>query len=169
MAKASVNNNRTDPYKNFKFRVVINGKAVAGVSKVSGLKGSTEVVKHREGGDKQSRGIAPAPSKFNTITLERGVTHDAQFEQWANGTTKTKNDPGTKDLNANVFAKSSPQEISIELYNEAGKLETTYKLNNCHIAEFQAIPDLDASANAITIQHIKLDYENLQLTHDPAK
>lgn len=53
MAKFSMNKEpqRFDPYKNFKFRIFWEGNPdpVAGISKVSVLKRTTEVVTHREG------------------------------------------------------------------------------------------------------------------------
>ncbi len=84
MAQFSVNPQRFDPYKNFKFRVKWDGRYVAGVSKVSALKRTTEVVEHREGGDPSTGRKSPGRNKFEAITLERGVTHDLEFERWAN-------------------------------------------------------------------------------------
>ena len=84
MAEFTVNVSRFDPYKNFKFRVKWEGKYVAGISKVSALKKTTEVVKHRVGGDPSSSRKSPGRTEFEPITLERGVTHDVEFEQWAN-------------------------------------------------------------------------------------
>ena len=84
MAQFSVNTERFDPYKNFKFRVKWDGRYVAGVSKVGALKRTTEVVTHREGGDPSTERKSPGKTKYEAITLERGVTHDPEFEQWAN-------------------------------------------------------------------------------------
>src|SRR5437879_13540100 len=84
MAQFTVNTTRFDPYKNFKFRVRWDGRYVAGVSKVGALKRSTEVVEHREGGDPSTGRKSPGRTKFEAITLERGVTHDTEFEKWAN-------------------------------------------------------------------------------------
>src|ERR1700687_2454016 len=84
MAQFTVNAQRWDPYKNFKFRVKWNGKYVAGVSKVTALKRTTEVLEHREGGDPSSLRKSPGRTKYEAITMERGVTHDLEFEQWAN-------------------------------------------------------------------------------------
>ena len=122
MAQFTVNTFRVDPYKNFKFRVKWDGKYVAGVSKVGMLKKTTEVVKHRDGGDPSTSHKSPGRTEFDAITLERGVTHDPEFEKWAN-----------KVLAYNVY--------------------------RCWVSEFQALPDLDANANAIAIQHLKLENE----------
>src|SRR5271155_2409337 len=83
MAQFTVNATRFDPYKNFKFRVKWDGKYVAGISKVGMLKRTTEVVKHREGGDPSSSRKSPGRTEYDAITLERGVTHDTEFELWA--------------------------------------------------------------------------------------
>jgi len=158
MAQFTVNVNpqRFDPYKNFKFRVfwVGNTTPVAGISKVSSLKRTTEVVKHREGGDPSSSRKSPGRTEYEAITLERGVTHDPEFEQWAN---KVWNF-GT-GLGAEVSLKDFRKDIIIELYNEAGQPVIRYKVFRCWVSEFQSLPDLDANANAVAIQHIKLENE----------
>lgn len=154
MAQFTVNAQRFDPYKNFKFRVKWDGKYVAGVSKVSSLKRTTEVVKHREGGDPSSSRKSPGRTEFEAVTLERGVTHDKEFEQWAN---KIWN--FGSGLGAEVALKDFRKDIIIEVYNESGQLVLAYKVFRCWVSEFQALPDLDANANAIAIQHLKIENE----------
>jgi phage tail-like protein len=154
MAQFSVNATRYDPYKNFKFRVKWDGRYVAGVSKVSSLKRTTDMVEHREGGDPSSSRKSPARTKYDAITLERGVTHDTEFEKWAN---KVWN--FGSGLGAEVSLKDFRKDIIIELYNEAGQLAIAYKVYRCWVSEYQALPDLDANAGAIAIQHIKLENE----------
>ena len=127
---------------------------MAGVSKVSGLKRSTEVVKHREGGDPSTSRKSPGRTEYDAITLERGVTHDIAFEQWANKVW----DYGA-GLGAEVSLKDFRKDIIIEFYNEAGQLAIAYKVYRCWVSEYQALPDLDANANAVAIQHIKLENE----------
>lgn len=154
MAQFTVNSQRFDPYKNFKFRVKWDGKFVAGVSKVGGLKKTTEVVSHREGGDPSSSRKSPGRTEFEAITLERGVTHDADFEKWAN---KVWN--FGSGLGAEVSLKDFRKDITIELYNEAGQLVIAYNVFRCWVSEFSAMPELDANANAVSIQSIKLENE----------
>lgn len=154
MAQFSVNAQRFDPYKNFKFRVKWDGKYVAGVSKVGALKRTTEVVEHREGGDPSTGRKSPGRTKYEAITLERGVTHDKEFELWAN---KVWNFGA--GLGAEVSLKDFRKDVIIEMYNEAGQLAIAYKVFRCWVSEFQAQPDLDANANAVAIQHIKLENE----------
>jgi phage tail-like protein len=154
MAQFSVNSLRFDPYKNFKFRVKWDGKYVAGVSKVGALKRTTEVVKHREGGDPSSSRKSPGRTEYEAITLERGVTHDKEFEQWAN---KVWN--FGSGLGAEVSLKDFRKDMIIEVYNEAGQLALAYKVFRCWVSEFQAEADLDANANAVLIQNIKLENE----------
>jgi len=154
MAQFTVNAQRFDPYKNFKFRVKWDNRYVAGVSKVSALKRTTEVVKHREGGDPSSSRKSPGRTEFEAVTLERGVTHDKEFEQWAN---KVWNFGA--GLGAEVSLKDFRKDIIIEVYNEAGQLVIAYKVFRCWVSEFQALPDLDGNANAVAIQHIKLENE----------
>jgi phage tail-like protein len=161
MAQFSINAQRFDPYKNFKFRVKWDGKYVAGVSKVSALKRTTEVVKHRDGGDPSSSRKSPGRTEFEAITLERGVTHDKEFEQWAN---KVWN--FGSGLGAESSLKDFRKELIIEVYNETGQLAIAYKVFRAWVSEFQALPDLDANANAVAIQHIKLENEGWERDTD---
>jgi phage tail-like protein len=157
MAQFSVNAQRFDPYKNFKFRVRWDGRFVAGVSKVSALKRSTEVVEHREGGDPSTSRKSPGRTKYEAITLERGVTHDLEFERWAN---KVWNFGA--GLGAEVSLADFRKDVIIEVYNEAGQLALSYNVFRCWVSEFQTLPDLDANANAVAIQTIKLENEGWQ-------
>jgi phage tail-like protein len=164
MAQFSVNAQRFDPYKNFKFRVKWDGRYVAGISKVSGLKRTTEVVKHREGGDPSGTRKSPGRTDFDAITLDRGVTHDKEFEQWAN---KVWN--FGSGLGAEVSLKDFRKDFIIEIYNEAGQLAIAYKVFRCWVSEFQAAADLDANANAVLIQHIKLENEGWERDYETAE
>jgi phage tail-like protein len=154
MAQFSVNPQRFDPYKNFKFRIKFGTDYVAGVSKISALKRTTEVVKHREGGDPSSSRKSPGRTEYEAITLERGVTHDKEFEQWAN---KVWN--YNSGLGMEVSLQDFRKDIIIEVYNEAGQLVVAYNVFRCWVSEFQAQADLDANANAVLIQTIKLENE----------
>ena len=157
MAQFTVNPQRFDPYKNFKFRVKWDGRYVAGISKVSALKRTTEVVEHREGGDPSTSRKSPGRTKYDAITLERGVTHDTEFEAWAN---KVWN--FGSGLGAEVSLKDFRKDVIIDVYNEAGQLVLSYKVYRAWVSEFQALPDLDANANAVAIQHIKLENEGFE-------
>jgi phage tail-like protein len=154
MAQFSINTTRFDPYKNFKFRVRWDGHYVAGLSKCSALKRTTEIVEHREGGDPSTSRKSPGRTKYEAITLERGVTHDIDFEQWAN---KVWN--FGSGLGAEVSLKDFRKDLIIEVYNEAGQLALAYKIYRAWVSEYQALPDLDANANAIAIQTLKLENE----------
>ena len=154
MAEFTVNAQRFDPYKNFKFRVKWDGQYVAGISKVSGLKRTTEVVEHREGGDPSTSRKSPGRTKYDAITLERGVTHDPAFEAWA--ATVWQIGAG---LGSEVSLASFRKEILLDFFNEAGQKVISYKIHRCWVSEYQAVPELDANANAVAIQHIKLENE----------
>src|SRR5437868_3719913 len=154
MAQFTVNPQRFDPYKNFKFRVKWDGKYVAGVSKVGPLKRTTEVVKHREGGDSSSSRKSPGRTEYEPIVLERGVTHDTDFENWANLVWTHGAGLGTE-----IALKSFRKNITIEVYNEAGQLVIRYFVHRCWVSEYQALPEMGANANAVAIQHIKLENE----------
>jgi phage tail-like protein len=164
MAEFTVNARRFDPYKNFKFRLRWDGRYVAGVSKVSALKRTTEVVAHRHGGDPSSSRKSPGRSEFEALTLERGVTHDVDFEQWANKVWNFGSGLGGETSLAD-FRK----DIVLEVYNEAGQLAIAYKVFRCWVSEFQAVPELDANANAVAIQTLKLENEGWERDYDVAE
>jgi phage tail-like protein len=155
--------NRFDPYKNFKFRVKFGTSPafVAGVSKIGALKRTTEVVKHREGGDPSSTRKSPGRTEYEAISLERGVTHDPEFERWAN---KVWN--FASGLGSEVSLKDFRKDIRIEVYNEAGQLVMAYNVFRCWVSEFQAQADLDANANAVLIQSIKLENEGWERDYE---
>jgi len=157
MAQFVVNPQRFDPYKNFKFRLRWDGRYVAGVSKVSALKRTTEVVRHREGGDPSTSHKSPGRTEYDPITLERGVTHDLDFEAWASKVWQLH-----AALGSEVSLADFRKDIILDFYNEAGQLAISYQIFRCWVSEYQALPELDANANAVAIQHIRLENEGWQ-------
>jgi phage tail-like protein len=153
VAEFTVNASRLDPYKNFKFRVKWDGKVVAGISKISGLKRTTEVIEYRQGSDPSAVLKSPGRTTYEPITLERGVTHDPAFEDWANLVWR-------RGVVGNEVALSSfRKDIAIELLNEAGQVVIAYKVYRCWVSEFVALSELDANGAAVAFQHIKLENE----------
>jgi phage tail-like protein len=152
VAQFNVNTYRFDPYKNFKFRVKWDGRYVAGVSKVSALKRSTEPVSHREGGDPSTPRVSPSVWKFEPITMERGVTYDTEFEAWANLIYNTDGD-------AAISLRNFRKEIIIELLTEQAVVAKAYKVYRCWVSEYQALPEMDANANAVAIETLVLQNE----------
>ncbi len=165
MAEFTVNATRHDPYKNFKFKIKVDGAYVAGVSKVSALKRTTEVVKHRTGGDPSTSRKSPGRTEYEAITLERGVTHDPVFEQWAGKVWNYQN-AQAQNADQEVSLKDFRKDVIIDFFNEAGQKVISYHVYRCWVSEYQALPDLDANANAVAIQHIKLENEGWD--RDPA-
>jgi phage tail-like protein len=162
MVQFPVNPQRHDPLKPFKFQIWWDGKPVAGVSKCTGLKRMIDMVEHREGGDPSTSRKSPGRTKFEAITLERGVTYDPEFEKWANKVW----DFGA-GLGAEVSLKDFRKDIMIKLFNEAGQLALAYKVFRCWVSEYQALPDLDANGSAaVAIQHIKLENEGWERDPD---
>lgn len=161
MAQFSVNPDRFDPYKNYKFRLKWDGRYVAGVSKVSALRRTTEVVTHREGGDPSTNRKAPGQTTYEAITLERGVTHDTDFEAWANKVWNFGAGAGSE-----VSLKDFRKDIILDVFNEAGQKVLSYKIYRCWVSEFQALPELDASANSVAIQTLKLENEGWERDQD---
>jgi phage tail-like protein len=154
----TLNADRRDPYKNFKFRVKWDKRYVAGISKVSALKRTTEVVKHRAGGDPSTSHKSPGRTEYEAVTLERGVTHDVDFERWANKVWdygNAQSAAGGKEVSLADFRK----DLIIDVFNEAGQKVISHRLYRCWVSEYQALADLDGNANAVAIQHIKLEIE----------
>jgi phage tail-like protein len=150
----TVNINRYDPYKSYRFLVYFGGSTspVAAVSKVSALKRSADVIEYKGGGDPIIRkGLGR--TKYEPITLERGLTQDLDFVNWANTTQVLDKGSPTQSL------KNLRKEIRIDLLNEEGQPVWRFNVHRCWVSEYQALPDLDAGANAIAIEHIKLENE----------
>lgn len=154
MAEFPVNPTRFDPYKNLKFRVKWDGQYVAGVSKVSALVRTTEVVAHREGGDPNIDRRSPGLTAFAPVVIERGRTQDTAFEAWANKAWRLG-----AGLGAEVGLSDFRKDIRIEVMNEAGQLVMAYNVLRCWPSEYAALPDLDSGANAVLIERIKLENE----------
>ena len=152
MAQFSVNTHRLDPYKNFKFRVRWDGKVVAGISKVGALKRSTEAVPHREGNGPSFEIQGIGKTKFEAISLERGITFDPDFQAWAEKVWNPQGDGG-------VSLKDARKDIIIEMLNLQGTVVRAYTVYRCWVSEYTAMPELDASANAIAIESITLQNE----------
>jgi phage tail-like protein len=150
----TVNINRRDPYKSYRFLVYFETSTtpVAAVSKVSAMKRSSDPIEYKEGGNPIIRkGLGR--TKYEPITMERGVSFDTDFEDWANAAQVL--DKGSPSTSLKVLRK----EIRIELLNEEGQPVRRYVVHRCWVSEYQALPDLDAGANAVAIEHIKLENE----------
>jgi phage tail-like protein len=143
-----------DPYKSFKFRVLWDGRYVAGVSRVGALRRTTEVIKHTEGGNPSTSRKSPGRTEYEPITLERGLTHDPEFEKWANQVWSL-----LPNANGASQAPDFRKDLTIEVYNEAGQLALAYKVYRCWVSEYQALPELDANSNGIAIEHIRVENE----------
>jgi phage tail-like protein len=156
-----VNTSRYDPYKSYRFLVYFGTDTtpVAAVSKVTALKRVSDVIEYKEGGyNIILKGLGR--TKYDPITLERGVTQDTGFITWADATQKLDQGHPTTSL-ANLR-----REIRIQLLNEAGQAVHGYIVHRCWVSEFQALPDLDAGASAIALEHIKLENEGWEV--DPS-
>lgn len=150
MAQFTVNATRFDPYKTFKFRLKWDGQYVAGLSKMSALKRTTEPVVHRDGSDPSHERKSPGKSTFEAVTLERGVTHDTAFEEWANL---------VHGLESPISLARFRKDVIVDVFNEANQKVLSYLLLRCWVSEYQALPDLDAGSVAVAIESIKLELE----------
>lgn len=147
-------NPRVNPYANFRFRVKFGPRYVAGVSKVSALKRTTDVIKHRDGASSATVYKQPGQSDYEAVTLSRGLSHDPEFARWANKVWDRRNTRGSE-----VSLADFRRDLTIEVHNEAGQVVLAYNLYRCWVSEYQALPELDASANAVAIETLKIEYE----------
>jgi phage tail-like protein len=156
MVEFPQNPTRRDPYPNFKWGVKFGDSTeyVAAVTKVSALRRTTEVIDHREAGDPSTTRHSPGRTRYEPVTLERGVTQDLEFERWANKVWNFAGGP-----NGETSLADFRKDVILDLFNEAGQKVLSYKLYRCWVSEYQSLPDLDANANAVAIQHIKLENE----------
>jgi phage tail-like protein len=150
MAQFVVNTHRFDPYKAFIFRVKWDGKYVAGLSKMSALRRTTDPVTHREGGDPSHERKSPGVTKYDAVTLERGKTHDPEFEAWANL---------IHSLDSPISLRNFRKDVVVDVYNEANQLVLSYKLFRCWVSEYTALPALDAATAAVAIESLKIELE----------
>jgi phage tail-like protein len=152
----AVNAHRYDPYRTFKFQILIDGKPVAGLKKMGALKRKTETVKWRTAGDPSSERILPGGTSYDPVTLEQGLSHDPVFENWANLVNNVEGD-------AAMSLKNFRKDIVINVLNLQGQVAISYKLFRAWVSEYQALPEMDAgTVNAVGIQTITLQHEGWQ-------
>ena len=150
MAQFTKNAHRIDPYKTYKFRILWDGKTVLGVNKAGPLKRTTNVVTYRSGGENSVEHKSPGRTTYDGLTLERGITHDPEFEAWAN-----KVHPYAGDVAMDLVGYK--KELTLEVMNEKGHVALRYHLHDCWVSDYTAVPQLDASANAVAIESIKIE------------
>jgi phage tail-like protein len=152
MGRKNASTNRFDPYRNFRFKVKWDGQYVAGLTKMGALRRTTEMVEFREAGENITSRKLPGKTSYQAVTLEAGVTYDTSFEDWAN----LVNDFASHSLTSlGSFRKN----VTVDVFNEAGQKVISYNLFRAWVSEYQALPDLDAGANAVAITTIKIEYE----------
>jgi len=159
MPAFTVNAQRVDPYKNFKFKVLIDNQPVAALNKCSALKRTTEKVDWYESGDPSTPHRLTGKTSYDAITLSRGVTHDLAFQDWAN---QVNNFQGDAAMSLKNFRKN----LTIQVFNEEGQLAIAFQVFRCWVSEYQALPELDAGGNAVMLETIKIENEGWQ--RDPA-
>jgi phage tail-like protein len=161
MSRFSVNPQRFDPYKQFKFRVKWDGRYIAGVDRVSGLRRTTEVLHHREGDEPSSDRLMPGRTQYEPVVIRRGRTHDTELEQWANKVWNLGSGPGSE-----VSLKDFRKDVVVELYNEAGQLAMAFKIYRCWPSEYTALNDLDANAPLVAFESITLQHEGWERDYE---
>jgi phage tail-like protein len=160
-AQFTVNPTRFDPYKQFKFRVKWDGKYVAGISKINGLYRNTEVALMRNGSESSSARKSPGQTVYEPILLERGLTHDTEFERWANKVWNLGAGPGSE-----VSLQDFRKDIIIDLFNEAGQKVLSYKVYRCWPSKYSAFNELNANKTEVAIESLVLEHEGWERDHE---
>ena len=148
----TVNAHRFDPYKNFRFQVYCDGRLVMGVSKIGALKRTTEVVSYRSGGGNTYDFKSPGRTKYESVTMERGLTHDPDFEDWA-----ARVHP--HDGSSNAALAQFKKDFVLNLLNLQGQVAKAYFLFQCWPSAYTAMPDLDGGQNGVAIESLTLEVE----------
>jgi len=162
MTQFAVNTHRLDPYSNFKFRVKIDNQYVAGLSKMSAVKRTTEVIDWRSAGEVSSGHKMPGRHKYDPVSLEVGLTHDDQLRVWAEMVNSPQGD-------AAMSLKNYRKEVTIEVLNLQATPVMAFILHRAWVSEFQILPEMDANANAVAIQIVKFEYEGFTLADRPTE
>ena len=149
-----------DPYRKFKFRIKVNNAVVAGLTKCSALTMSVESKEFRSGDMDSFKHKLPGMVSFDAITLEQGVTGDKTFEKWA---TSMANYIGNKGSDAEKTPNDFRKDIDIEIFNLNNEKVKAYRIYNCWVSKYTAVPDLDASSGEVMIQTIVLENEGIQV------
>ncbi len=160
MASFPGNQQPSKSYSNFRFRVKWDDTYVLGVSKVSGLTATTQVIQHREGVDPSPVHLAPGQAKYSPITMERGVSYDPTFEQWANKVFDWSNSDSTAGQNPSLL--DCRKDLVLEVYNEAGMKVIAYNIHRAWVSEFTGMPELDGLGNALVVESIVIQNEGCE-------
>jgi phage tail-like protein len=149
-----------DPYRKFKFKIKIGGQVVAGLTKCSALTVSVESKEFRAGDMDSFKQKMPGMVSFEPITLEQGVTNDKTFEAWA---TAMSNYLGNKGSDSQKTPNDFRKEIDIEIFNLNNERVKAYRVYQCWVSKYVAVPDLDANSADVMIQTVTLENEGIQV------
>lgn len=149
-----------DPFRKFKFRIKIANQVVAALTKCSALTVSVESKEFRAGDMDSFKQKLPGLVSFEPITLEQGVTNDKTFEAWA---TAMANYLGNKGADSQKTPDNFRKEIDIEIYNLNNQKVKAYRVYQCWVSKYTAVPDLDASSGDVMIQTLVLENEGIQV------
>jgi len=137
---------KPDPYRGFRFRVEIDGITVAHFSEVSGLQVETETEPYEEGGVNDFVHQLPKRTKFQNITLKRGITDVDELWQWH------------QDVVDGNFARKNG---SIILLDEAGEDTWRWNFTRAFPAKWTG-PDLKADGSTVAFETVELVHEGIK-------
>ena len=158
----TVNAHRFDPYKNFKFHVYLDGRLVMGVSRSARSSAPPRWSATAPGGDNSIDFKSPGRTKYEAVTLERGLTHDREFEKWAANVHSYAGDAAT-DL------RNYKKALTVEMLNLRNQPAIRYFLFNCWPSSYTAMPDLSSMENAVAIESLVLEVEAWERDFDLAE
>lgn len=153
---------RHDPFRGFKFKVVIPGLTKAGFSKVSGLKEATEVTTYREGTDAVTSRKLPGLTEYDNVTLEQGLSKDNGFRDWRKQIVNLAKEAGADGTGPAGVAPplAFRKTVTISLYDKAGTEVKQWQLREAWPASLE-VADLDAMSSDVVIESLELAHEGM--------
>lgn len=139
---------RNDPYRNFRFRIEVEGIQQAGFSEVSGFDASLDVVEYREGNQVITPRKLPGLAKYGNITLKWGVTDSMDLYNW---------------ISDCIQGKVSRKTITIIAINEAGQDVATWQVIESWPTKYTA-PNFNATASEVAIDTLEMAHEGMTRT-----
>lgn len=139
---------RNDPYRNFRFRVEIDGLEQAGFSEVSGFEATFDVIEYREGNEVITPRKLPGLVKYGNISLKWGATESMELWEWI-----------LECIEGTVERKT----MTIIALDEEGSDVATWQVIEAWPVKYTA-PSFNGTGNEVAIELLELAHEGMTRT-----
>jgi phage tail-like protein len=137
---------RVDPYRNYNFKLEIDGISRAGFRECSGLDATSDPIEYREGNEKVfTPRKLPGQTKYSNISLKYGITDDHSLWDWRKKT---------------IDGKTERKNGSIVLMNEDGEEKIRWNFVNGWASKWTGI-SFNATANEVGIETLEIAHEGV--------